>query len=394
MSNVKVGLIGCGRIARVHLDILQKLPDAEVVALAEADAQRREAIQERVPDAAAFSDFRKLLAVPEIDAVIITVPTWLHAEVATAAVNAGKHIYLEKPLSADLSSADRLIAAWQESGVQAMIGFNYRLNPLHLEARDLLQAGRIGQVFAVRTIFASEGGELPGWLQRRETGGGALLELGSHHFDLLPYLLGSEIRDVQAVIESRRTEDDYAALTMTLEDEAVVQSTFFLGARQEDRFEIYGTGGKLVIDRFRSLRVELTSDAPAQGRFHSGFRGRRTAAPADGTPLAAAVTPAVSTGAAAAHAEHTDPAVTLELDGRDGLLPPLGLMLLLHVIGGLELVYGKVFFGYYGILYEHFVFDVLGAFLDVALLGLVILGLLVLLYVHVEDGYVIFGVRF
>jgi predicted dehydrogenase len=267
MSNVKLGLIGCGRIARVHLDVLQKLPDAEVVAVAEADTKRREAIQDLVPGAAAFAGHRELLAVPEIDAVIITVPTWLHADVATAAVSAGKHIYLEKPLAADLSSADRLVAAWQESDVQAMIGFNYRLNPLHLEARDLLQAGRIGQVFAVRTIFASEGGELPGWLQRRETGGGALLELGSHHFDLLPYLLGSGIRDVQAVIESRRTEDDYAALTMTLEDETVVQSTFFLGARQEDRFEIYGTGGKLVIDRFRSLRVELSGDAAPQARF-------------------------------------------------------------------------------------------------------------------------------
>lgn len=268
MPTLKVGLIGCGRIAQlVHINVLASLPGVKLVALAEPDPQRREAACRLVPGALALTDYQELLALSDVEAVVISLPTWLHVEAAIAALNCGKHLYLEKPLATNLADADRLIAAWRESEVKAMIGLNYRFNPLHIEARALLQAGRIGEVFSVRSIFTSRGGELPAWLQKRETGGGVLLELASHHFDLLPYLLGSQVREVESTIESLISENDYAALTMRLEDDTMVQSCFFFGSWREDCFEVYGRQGKLVIDRFRSLRVELTEDPDASSRF-------------------------------------------------------------------------------------------------------------------------------
>lgn len=268
MSALKVGLIGCGRIAQsVHLNILTRLPDVELIALAESDPQRQEEARCRSP-VPVFANYQELLAMDKLEAVVICLPSWLHAEAAIAALHCGKHLYLEKPLATSLSEANRVIAAWRQSGAKAMIGFNYRFNPLQLEGRALLQGGQIGKVVEVRSVFASRWHGHPDWMRKRETGGGVLLELASHHFDLLPYLLGSHVREVHAMIASVVAEDDHAAISIRLEDDTIVQSSFFFGPVREDRFEVYGRNGKLVIDRLRSLRVEVAEDPDVTPRFH------------------------------------------------------------------------------------------------------------------------------
>ena len=151
MPPLRIGLIGCGHMGRVvHLNILRRLPQVEVVALAEPDAQRRKAASRKVPRAAVFADYHELLHRSEIDATVICLPNALHAEAATATLQSGKHLYLEKPLAINLDDGRKLLDVWRRSGQVAMIGFSYRFNPLHQQVRRHIQAGRLGELIAVR----------------------------------------------------------------------------------------------------------------------------------------------------------------------------------------------------------------------------------------------------
>ena len=260
MPALKVGLIGCGRIAQLaHLNILTRLPDVELIALAELDLQRREEACHRAPAAVALADYTELLAMPEVDAVVICLPNALHAETAVAALQRGKHVYLEKPLAPGLNEARSVLTAWRNAGVVGMIGFNYRFNALYQTARQYVQSGTLGELVSVRSVFSSAARTLPTWKRQRQNGGGVLLDLALHHVDLVRFLFGQEVRDVFAGLRSQHSEDDSATLQLRLADGLVVQSFFSLNAVEEDRFEIYGTAGKLTIDRYFSFNVEVTN---------------------------------------------------------------------------------------------------------------------------------------
>lgn len=262
MPPLKVGLIGCGSIAQlVHLNLLTRLPDVALVALAEPDPQRRQTASQRAPTAVAYSSYEELLAMPEVEAVVICLPNALHAQAAIAALAQGKHVYLEKPLAITLSEGYTLLTASQRAGVVGMIGFNLRFHPLFQEARQLIQSARLGALVGARSIRSTRVQSLPPWKLSRQSGGGVLLDLASHHIDLVHFLFGQTVRGVFAELRSQRYEGDTAMLQMRLADGLPVQACFSLNSVEEDRFEIYGQAGKLAIDRYLSLRVESTASA-------------------------------------------------------------------------------------------------------------------------------------
>ncbi|NOS77593.1 MAG: Gfo/Idh/MocA family oxidoreductase [Nitrospira sp.] len=257
---LRVGVIGCGWFAQaVHLPILRRLSGVELIALAEPDSDRRQAASRWVPTALAHADYRDLLNMRDLDAVIVSVPTASHAEVAIAAMQQGKHVYLEKPIATSVAEADQVIKAWKEAGVVGMVGFNYRFNALHEAARRHLYAGRLGRLVEVRSVFSTPPRDMPAWKQHRSTGGGVLLDLASHHIDLIRFLFQQEIQAVQADIDSCRTDQDTASLDLQLIDGLKVRSCFSLCARDEDRFEIDGQMGSVTVDRYRSLSAEIAA---------------------------------------------------------------------------------------------------------------------------------------
>ena len=252
--NIGVGLIGCGHIARaVHLKILARMPGARVVAVAEPDERSRAAALGEVPAARAFRDYRELLEDPATDAVVVSLPSGLHAEAAIAALEAGKHVYLEKPLATDAAGGRAVLSAWRKSGRVGMIGFNYRFNRLFLDAARLLASREAGDPIAVRSIFASAPRQLGGWKAERGHGGGVLLDLASHHVDLSRFLFREEVADVDCALRSVRTEDDTASLQLRLAGGMLVQSFFSHCAADEDRFEIYCERGKITVERGAGL---------------------------------------------------------------------------------------------------------------------------------------------
>nr|CAA9211824.1 GH109 [uncultured Armatimonadetes bacterium] len=262
MSVCKIGVVGCGSIAQgIHLNILPRLPGVEVAAIAEPDPERREAACRKVPNAKAFDDYQEVVDLPGLDAVLIALPNALHADAAVTAFAHNKHVYLEKPVAIDLDEAWDIVEAWQSSGGKVgQVGFNYRFNPLYRAAKERLATGVLGDLVSVRSVFstAAAWNRLPDWKLVRETGGGVLLDLASHHIDLIHFFFGQPVCEVSAAVLSQRSEvPDSAVLNLRLAGGLLVQTFVSLSAVDEDKFEFYGSAGKLTVDRYYSVDVEV-----------------------------------------------------------------------------------------------------------------------------------------
>jgi myo-inositol 2-dehydrogenase/D-chiro-inositol 1-dehydrogenase len=286
---VRVGAIGCGSIARaVHLPVLTRMTGVVITALADPDQASLAAAGRLAPNAARCRDADELLARDDVDAVLVTAPSGLHAELAVGVADAGRHLYLEKPLATSLADGERVVAAARAAGIVAAIGFNRRFHPAIRRARAVVRAGGIGRVSHVRTTFTDPGQSLPAWKLARAEGGGALLDLASHHVDLLRFLLDAEVEDVAATVSSSRSEHDGATLRMGLSDGAEAQIEVGFRPPQEDVLELVGSLGSIRIDRHKgSVRRQPRRLAPT--RELSLLRLRLTIRPSSDPSYAAAL---------------------------------------------------------------------------------------------------------
>ena len=259
---IRIGVLGCGNIARgAHLLSLARTAGATVVAIADSDPTCLASAQPLAPKAGTVRDFREVIEAPGVDAIVIALPPALHAEAAMAALANGKHVYVEKPLATSMTDAERVVVAWERSGLVGMMGLNYRYNPLVRRARARLAEGAVGTPLAARTVFATPRRTIPAWKEQRSAGGGVLLDLAVHHIDLVRFLLDAEIVRVSAELRSVASNDDTAFLQLGLTNGVMTQVMCSLSAVEEDRIEIYGSSGKLTIDRYRSLRVDESPSA-------------------------------------------------------------------------------------------------------------------------------------
>jgi myo-inositol 2-dehydrogenase/D-chiro-inositol 1-dehydrogenase len=274
VAPVRVGVIGCGVIAYwVHLRLLRNLPGARLVTASDPDAQAR-ARARRLVKIPIVENSADIFNDANVDAVVICGPTDLHADLAIDACNAGKHVFLEKPIATSAADSARVLAAAEKSGVTATVGFNRRLHPMFEQAREMIVSGEIGRVHAVQTAFCEpmDPAQMGDWRKHRSTGGGALLDLASHHVDLLRWFLNDEIECVEATIASEQTEHDSATLSLDLAGGAKVQSFFSFRTARTDFLEFIGEKATLRVDRHRSRLATMVNRRFGYGiRSHSAF---------------------------------------------------------------------------------------------------------------------------
>lgn len=231
--------------------------DVALVSVAEPDEDRRRNASRVFPRVRWVSDFGELLEKPDVEAVVITLPNHLHASAAVAAFQHGLHVYVEKPLASDLSGGRDVLTAWRRAGTVGMLGFNYRFLPAYQRAREIILARQIGPVVGIRSVFSTTRRDLPEWKQRRNTGGGALFDLASHHLDLSAWLLGTPPQAVSCKLHSRVTEDDVAALHVEFDGGISAQIFAVLGGAEQHRLEILGERGALVVEPYASEFVDV-----------------------------------------------------------------------------------------------------------------------------------------
>lgn len=266
MSKLKIGLVGCGLVAlSVHLKNLPKIRDVELIALADPDLKRRERASQLAPQAQVFENYHDLLALPIIDAVIISVPYEYHAEAMIAAIKAGKHVYLEKPFATNLVDAEQMIAVGKNSDRQVMVGFNYRFHPLYQALKQTIQSKKVGEPVTLRSVFCFVPQTGMDWQITRHGSFGAIFDIAPHHIDLARFLLEAEVAEVFVQMRSLQSQNDTVLLQLRMTNDVLVQSFFCLHSVEIGQVEIYGTRGKLGVDHYRSLSVEYT--APKIGHF-------------------------------------------------------------------------------------------------------------------------------
>lgn len=263
---LQVGVLGCGRLGReVMLPLLARRPDVNVAVVADCAPAGCAAARALAPAAAVETDWRAALARPGLDAVIVTLPTALHAEAAMAVISRGAALYLEKPLAASLPDAARIREAARAQPGTVALGFNLRFHPLIGALRRALP--RIGQPRLARCAFSVAATPHGTWRHPGATGGGVILDLGSHHADLLHLLLGCQVRRVSATRRAHPDGGETVAATGEMEGGVVFSATWTSGTIDEDVIEIAGTEGAARLSRYTDLQIRMRGTAvPPAGR--------------------------------------------------------------------------------------------------------------------------------
>ncbi|MBV9864432.1 MAG: Gfo/Idh/MocA family oxidoreductase [Abitibacteriaceae bacterium] len=188
MSKLRIGVVGAGGIASAHLPHLSQRSDAvELVGVADVRPEAAAATAQKYGMAQHVTDYQELL--PEVDAVLVCVPTFLHAEVAVAALNAGKAVFCEKPLARTMEQANAMLEAANMSGAALQVGFVRRFDDEWLSWRDAVLAEKIGRPLVWRDIMAGAGPASP-WFNTDEQGGGPFLDGCIHNIDFALYTFG------------------------------------------------------------------------------------------------------------------------------------------------------------------------------------------------------------
>ena len=212
---VKIGVIGCGKIAQTrHLPEYATNPHAKLVGYYDKIRERSVQMAE-LYGGKVYETYYDMINDPEIDAVSICVENRNHAEITNAALYAGKHVLVEKPMAVTLAECESMVAAAEFNGKHLMVGHNMRFDPVHRRAKELLQAGVIGDIITFRTTIGNAGPE--GWSPDRDAwffdkdkaAMGALSDLGIHKLDLMQYLTGQTVIETTAKVMTLNKHDDH-----------------------------------------------------------------------------------------------------------------------------------------------------------------------------------------
>jgi myo-inositol 2-dehydrogenase/D-chiro-inositol 1-dehydrogenase len=254
-SRVNVGLIGTGRIGRLHAEHLAfRIPQASLLAVSDIVLESAQSCAAELGIPTATQDHRTIMEDPDIDAVIICSSTDTHAQMIEEAAAAGKHIFCEKPIDFDLARIDRALAAVEEAGVKLQIGFNRRFDPNFRRVREMVEAGEIGEPHILRIISRDP---QPPPIEYVKVSGGIFLDMTIHDFDMARYLIDSEVEEVYAaggVMVDPAIGDagdiDTAVITLRFENGVIgtIDNSRQAVYGYDQRVEVFGSGGAVSAD--------------------------------------------------------------------------------------------------------------------------------------------------
>lgn len=260
------GIIGCGAIAPTHVGAIRQLGH-RVVGVCDPIESRAGKLAQLAGDAKSHHTPAELLADESVDAVCVCTPSGMHVEHALAALNAGKHAIVEKPMDVNLEACDRLIAAADARRRVVSVVSQHRFDAASLLARRMIASGELGRIVLAtaevkwwRTQEYYDEGDWRG--TRRYDGGGALMNQGIHTVDVLQWLAGG-VEAVSAQIRTAAHErievEDVAVLSLRFRNGAVgsLVATTAAFDGQPVRIELHGTEGSLLLEGDNLKRIAL-----------------------------------------------------------------------------------------------------------------------------------------
>ncbi len=309
-KTLNVGMVGYKFMGKAHSNAYRQVarffPELEIVPVMKALCGRNEAGVRKAAETFGWegyeTDWKTLIARPDIDIIDIGAPGNMHAEIAIAAAQAGKHVFCEKPLGNTAEQARQMLDAVTDAGVYHMIWFNYRANPAVSFAKQLIDEGMVGRIYHCRALFLQDWLTNPqtplGWrLQKEIAGSGSHGDLLAHCLDTARFLVG-EIAEVSGLLETfikqrpeQASADDRMGGTasdrigeVTVDDASLALARFengalgtfeatryALGRKNHNRFEVNGSKGSLVFNAERPNELDIYTEDT-----HAGTNGFRT----------------------------------------------------------------------------------------------------------------------
>jgi len=192
-AKVRIGIIGTGAIARgAHMANYAKLDDVEIVAVCDADEKAMNAAAEQYGVPKRYADYRDIAADPDIDAVSVCTPNFMHKDPTVACLRAGKHVLVEKPIAMNAAEGAEMVRAAEESGRVLAVGLHFRYDPSVEALRRFRDEGGFGDVYYSRVHILRRRG-IPGWGcfgDKARQGGGAMVDIGVHYLYIALYVMG------------------------------------------------------------------------------------------------------------------------------------------------------------------------------------------------------------
>jgi predicted dehydrogenase len=260
-KTLRIGLIGVGAAAQVsHIPTLKKTEDVELVALCDRDPEKTARVAQKFQIPRAYSRFEELLADDEIDAVDICTPNFLHAPMATAALEAGKHVLCERPLARSGKEAQAMADAARRAGRTLMCSVQHRFRDDAMLLRKFVAKGDLGEIFFAKAGWLRQRTEWDSdeWRrQKRESGGGVVLDLGFQMLDQALWILGGPKVDsvTASVHRSRKGEvEDSATALLRLDGGVTLTLELTWGLLMEKDFaylNLFGSRGAALLNPFR-----------------------------------------------------------------------------------------------------------------------------------------------
>lgn len=305
MDKIRVGVIGCGGIARRrHIPAFAAQPDVEIVGICDVDENCTRQVSENFDIPHVFGNYEDLLALDGLDAVTICTPNFMHEPPTVAALEAGKHVLVEKPIARNAPEAQKMVDAANKSGKKFMVAQVWRFRPDSQALKRFVDAGKMGEMYYAR-VHALRRRGIPPWgvfIDKDKQGGGPLIDIGVHILDCAMWILGHPKPVAVSAATYQKfgkrsgvfqlwgpwdhenfTVEDFATGIIRFENGATltIESSFAANIEKDSMsYAVLGTEGGLQSDPLKMFReehgtvVELTPTIlPDIDPYHAEVRG-------------------------------------------------------------------------------------------------------------------------
>ena len=274
MKKVRVGIIGFGRMGLTHYSIINTHPAVEMTAIADTSTMMLNMIKKYLPGVTMFEDYKDLLNSGLIDAVIVCTPSVMHYDVCKMAADKGINVFCEKPFTTSPVQAKELADIFEQKGLVNQVGYVYRFDAVFGKVKEMLEQNLIGKVVHTNVQFLSSTISKmqpeKGWRSKRENGGGATYEMGSHVIDLMEFFFGKPQKIIGTLMNQVYSEavEDIAEAQMVYEGglsaNIHVNWSDYTYRKPMLKLDIHGTKGKIQADLY-GYKVFLREENAAAG---------------------------------------------------------------------------------------------------------------------------------
>jgi len=285
MAKIKIGIIGTGSISEQHIEAYQNNENVELYAFCDINEERLKFMADKYKITRTFTDMNEMLSLKEIDAVSVCTWNSAHAPCTIAALNAGKHVLCEKPMSVSQEDAQAMKEAAEKNSKLLMIGFVRRYGNDCGILKEFIESDYFGEIYYAKATYLRRNGNPGGWFgDKSRSGGGPLIDLGVHVIDLVRFLMGNpkpvsvygatfkklddrrNIKGKKQYIASRTTNndicdvEDLASAMIRFDNGALlsIEASFSLNIKKDEgKIELFGTKGGAKLDPELELYTEV-----------------------------------------------------------------------------------------------------------------------------------------